>query len=424
MKTTFKVLFLIVLFLYGCGNQESPTGGPEDTEKPAILNVFPSEFDDITGKNIEIDFSKQMDQSSFVTGIYIYPPIMGRRFKMDANKLIIEISEELLPNTNYFFSFTEKIKGIHNNQLDKQYDFTYSSGILNENRISGSFTYEDEKDKNKDIRLSLFSADTTLIKTIIVNERYDLETLNNENHTIRAFIDLNSNSKLETEKEPFAKAVVEPKLFSRVDLHMAYQDSTAPEASRIMKRFTDEYDIVFDEELINIKSININTDDSLKTAQQIKRWRIKDKEIKIFTEPLDTLEYILYAKGAADKKNNFSDIDSLEFKGITKIDTIPPEVVSIKPRNGSSVTSLKPEIKITFNEVLFREDVEAWLIEAETGDQFQLKSVEGDSETHTFQVTEELNNFNSYNIQLKAKDPRGNELKEFEGSVFLPIVRN
>lgn len=422
MNRIFSLIFLAIFVLSGCGNKKSPTGGPEDTEKPVILNVYPSEYDDIRGQDIEIVFSKQMDAASFYTGLYIYPAILAKRFKWDANTLTIKIEEELTENSNYYFSFTENIRDIHKNPLDRQYDYTWSNGTFHDNRISGVFTYEIPEDRKEDIRLTLFSADSTLIKTIIVKENFNFEALNPEAHLLRAYIDKNKNKKLDPEKDPFAEQIVPAQAVATVNLQLVYQDSTAPTIKRITPRFRDEIDILFDEDITDLHTVHIFTADSLKTPLRILRWRLKDNEAKIFTADTDTLDYSIYAMGVTDKKNNIAELDSLEYKGITKKDSISPKIVSIKPRNGSSVQSLKPEIKITFNEVIFKEDFTSWLTETETGLKYSLKIIQGDNEVFFLQPLTNLKNYNTYEIYLNVRDPRGNPLTDYEGSMFIPIV--
>ncbi len=421
MNKVFSLL-IFLLILSGCGNKENATGGPEDTEKPAILNVYPAEYSDLTGKNPEITFSKPMDTSNFNTGLHIYPEIISKRYRWEDNTLILEIQEQLLPNTNYFFSFTENLKCYHNNPLEEQYDITWASGELNDFKISGNFLFEDVEDSKSEVRLSLFSADTTLIKVRSFTTSYSFETLNTTGHFLRAFIDKNKNKRLDIEKEPFAEENVEARPVVTVDLFLAYSDSTAPALIRINPLYVDELDLVFDENLVNMETVHILTD-SLRQALRIKRWRIKDDQLKVFTAEMDTVDYKLFVTGAEDKKGNIAKVDSLVFASVTKKDTIAPQVLKIEPRDGSSVTTLRPEIKVTFSEVLFREDAKAWLTETETGLKFPLKAVSGDNEIIVFQTLTKLNNYNSYRISLEAQDPRGNVLTGFESSVFLPIVR-
>jgi Bacterial Ig-like domain len=424
VKRVFSLLLftLLIFVLAGCGNKENATGGPEDTEKPYILDVYPVEYADIQGKNIEITFSKPMDTGGFSTGLRIYPEIFSRRFRWEDNTLIIEIRERLEEDINYFFSFSETIKCYHNNPLLEQYDLVWASGKLNDHKISGNFLFEEIEDSKSEVRVSLFAADTTLITTQWFTNNYAFETLNTGGHFLRAFIDKNKNKKLDIKTEPFAEENVAAKPVATIDLVLAYSDSTAPLLKRVSPLYTDELELSFDENLVKVHTIHLFTD-SLGQALQIKRWRIADDKLRVFSAAMDTIDYKIMVMGAEDKKGNIAEIDSLTFKGITRKDTVAVSFVKIDPRDGSSVTSLLPEIKVTFSEIVFREHAKAWLTETETGLKYSMKTISGDNEVVVFKPLVKLHNFNSYRIIIEAQDPRGNQMSEFEGSVFLPIVR-
>lgn len=423
MKKVFSLFLLLLIFLIaGCGNKENATGGPEDTEKPYIMNVYPAQFADITGSNIEITFSKPMDINTFNTGLHIYPEIFSKRFRWENNTLIIEIQEMLIPGTNYYFSFSQNIKGYHNNPLQEQYELVWASGKLNNWRISGNFSFEEIEDSKEEVRVSLFSADTTLIYTRNFRNNYAFETLNETGHFLRAFVDKNKNNRLDIDKEPFAEENTDARPIVTADLFLAYSDSTAPALTKVMALYCDEFDLSFDEPLVRVQTVHLFTD-SLGQALRVKRWRIAEDKLRVFSAEMDTLDYKIMVMGAEDKKGNIADIDSLVFSAITKIDTIAPKIVKIDPRDGSSVSVLQPEIKVTFSEVIFKEHAKGWLTEAETGLKYPLKASSGDNETVIFKPLVKLNNFNTYRISLDVQDPRGNKLADFEGSVFLPIVR-
>lgn len=424
MKKGFRIfsIIVLVLVLFGCGNKESATGGPKDTDNPEILNVYPPEYEDITGKDIEIVFSKPMDYTSLANGLRIFPEIIAKRYRWQDNTLIIKINEELLPNTNYLFSFSDKIKCYHDNPLDQQYDFVWAHGILNDYKVSGSFSFEELEDSSEEVRLMLFTADTTLIITKNFKDQYSFDALNQEGHFIRAYIDKNNNQRLDIEKEPLAIEEVADQPVATVDLFLAYSDSTAPTLTKAKANYIDEFDLVFSENVTDVKSISVLSD-SLRIPGEINRFRIKEKSLKVFCSNLDTLDYVVFVENAEDKKGNMAEIDSLSFEGITKIDSIPPKITKIVPRDGSSVTTLFPEISIEFNEVIFYEDIKAWLIETETKAKFNLEIIEADNEIITLHPLKKLNNFNTYRLHLEVSDPRGNIMEEFEGSSFLPIVK-
>ena len=130
----FLILFL--LFLLSCGHRKSPTGGKKDTENPTIVSILPDEFFDINNRDIEVVFSKPIDRSSILSGIYICPPILNKKFKWDKNTLIIKILEDLEQNTNYFFTFSRRIKGEHNNKNQGKVSSRYQySGFITNPRL-------------------------------------------------------------------------------------------------------------------------------------------------------------------------------------------------------------------------------------------------------------------------------------------------
>jgi len=423
VKRVFSLLLLLSIFIFtGCGNKENATGGPEDIEKPYIMNVYPAQYEDITGKNIEITFSKPMDIGTFNTGLHIYPEIFSKSYRWENNTLIIEIQEMLIPNSNYFFSFSENIKCYHNNPLQEQYDLVWASGKLKNWRISGNFAFEEIEDSKNEVRVSLFSADTTLIYTRNFVKNYAFESLNETGHFLRAYVDKNKNNRLDIASEPFTEENTAARPIVTAELFLAYSDSTAPALTRATPQYIDELDLTFDEPLVRVQTVHLFTD-SLGQALRVKRWRIADDKLRIFSADMDTLDYKVMVMGAEDKKGNIAEIDSLVFSASTKIDTIAPKVVKIDPRDGSSVTVLQPEIKFTFSEVIFKEHAKGSLTEVETGLKYPLKAISGDNEIVIFKPLAKLKNFNTYRISLEVQDPRGNQLTDFEGSVFLPIVR-
>ena len=95
------LILLITTGLISCGHKKNPTGGKKDTIQPKIVSVIPDEYSNITDSNIEVIFSKPIERNTILTGIYIYPPILKKKYSWDGNILTIKILEELEKNTNY-----------------------------------------------------------------------------------------------------------------------------------------------------------------------------------------------------------------------------------------------------------------------------------------------------------------------------------
>ena len=129
MKFPINLIFAILIFsgLISCGHKKNPTGGKKDTIQPEIVSVIPDEYSDITDSDIEIIFSKPIERNTILSGINIYPSIIKKKFSWDGNILTIKILEELEKNTNYYFNFSEKIKGEHGNFLNTSSSFIFAS---------------------------------------------------------------------------------------------------------------------------------------------------------------------------------------------------------------------------------------------------------------------------------------------------------
>ena len=422
IKNLLSLVFL-TLFLISCGHKQNPTGGKKDTVKPEIVNIFPEEFSDIKDQNMEVTFSKPIDRTTILTGLYIYPPILKKKFKWDKNVLIIKIYEELEINTNYFFTFSKKIKGEHKNELDQDYIFVFKNGKLNENRISGNFYYELEEDKNEPIKINLMTADSI---SIFVKEfqspTYEFDNLNNIEHQIRAYIDKNKNERYDEEKEPFFQVYIPAQKFFNIDIELVYVDTLKPEIKSAKVLFEDQIELTFSEEIKNFSQISFFTDDSLQTGLNLKANYLEDDKLFILCEKMDTLNYILQILDLEDFKNNISEENSIKIEGKVVQDTIPPEIVYIKPRNGSIINNLNPEIEIFFSEIILQDNIEVKLISSETNNIIRLANIQSDSKKYLYKPKKKLENYSSYKIEVKAVDNSGKELPDFS-SVFIPIFR-
>ncbi len=416
-------LMIITLFIISCGHKKSPTGGKKDTIKPEIVNIFPEEFSEIKDQNIEVTFSKPIDRTTIFTGLYIYPPILKKKFKWDKNTLIIKIYEELENNTNYYFTFSKKVKGEHKNELSQDYTFIFKKGKLNENRISGNFLYELEEDKNEPVKINLMTADSIIIFTKEIQDPvYEFDNLNNIEHQIRSYIDKNKNGKYDEEKEPFFKAFIPPQKFSNRDIELVYIDTLKPEIKSAKVLFDDQIELTFSEKIKDFSQISFYIDDSLRTGLSIKANYLENDKLLILSEKMDTLKYVLQILDLEDQKKNIVEESSIKILGKTTQDTIPPEIVFVKPRNGSTINNLKPEFEIFFSEIILRENIDVKLISSEKKSIIELNNAQDNSKKYLYKPKKKLENYSSYKLEIIVVDNSGNELPDFS-SVFIPIVR-
>ena len=417
-------LIFITFILFSCGHRKKPTGGPKDTVNPEILSIFPEEFSDINTEDIEITFSKPIDRTSILTGIYIYPPIDQKKFRWDKSVLTIKILEKLENNTNYFFSFSQRIKGEHGNGLDRDYTFIFANGKLNENKISGNLIFELEEDSNQPIQCEIQAPDSTFIfNQIIKGKAYSFENLNNTDHVLEAYIDKNRNNKYDYGNEPYFHKYITAGQFNSVDMEMIYSDTLKPEIESVKVYSNRQIELTLSEIIKDYSNIMIVTADSLEIPVDIVARSLREDIISIISTELDTFQYYLKIYSLEDNKQNVSNELSILFDGLAVRDSIPPEVLFVQPRNGATIDNLKPVIFITFSEIIPMNNFEAQLINSETLEQIPLEILSGHSDIYKLQPEIKLANYSSYTLKINITDSSDNQIEELYKTSFIPIVR-
>ncbi len=416
-------LLLITIIIIGCGNKKAPTGGKKDVINPTIISISPEEFSDISNIDLEIIFSKPIDRNSILTGIHFYPPILQKKYKWDGNTLIIEIVETLENDTNYFITFNRNIKGEHDNKLDQDYVYTFSSGKLSESRISGNFIYERDEDKNESVKLSLLSADSTFIYSKYYNSSaYSLDNLNLDYHVIRAYIDKNMNNRYDYEQEPFAQVITDSQDVVTADLELAYADTVKPHVAKAKSVYNNLGYLHFSEKIKSFESIRIFADSSAYELPVIIHYQDNDR-LEFVTANMDTLNYRVMVFGMVDVKGNRQDSSSVVFRYSSLQDSFPPVVEKVVPRNGSTVSTLTPDISILFSEIIMESDFTAILTEIETGDLVKLKIVEKSTRKYMLKPSRNLTNYSSYRLTIDFADVNKISALEPYETIFIPIVR-
>ncbi len=345
------VIMLSAILQFGCGSKRNPTGGPEDTTKPELLASLPAEFADISEGVIELSFSKHLDKSSVTTGLYIYPLIQNKKVVVERNKITIRINEPLLQDTNYFVTLTSRIKDIRGNALAENQSLVYASGTLQRNRLSGTVIYEDEADRAFPLQFSLFSADSLqVLSRQISGGAFAIDVLNPATHIYRAFIDKNANSRYDFGVEPWTEGRVNVRGLASLDLIMAYADTSLPRIRTIRTASNRELLVGFSEPVASLSELKL----SISGAGEIPivTHYLEAENLVIITAEQVRAEYELQISGLTDRKGNVNRSVRSSFTGSITGDSTPPQVSGSNPRNGTAVQSLKPELLITFSEIV------------------------------------------------------------------------
>lgn len=129
---------LLVFMFTGCANKVSPVGGPDDKTGPTVRQTTPAHKAVMvsTDAKITITFSEWLHSNSG-KGISIYPET-PLKVKISANRLEIRPLTRLKDSTTYHLVITSTLKDLHNNSMNAPASITFSTGAtLDSGKISG-----------------------------------------------------------------------------------------------------------------------------------------------------------------------------------------------------------------------------------------------------------------------------------------------
>lgn len=433
MKTASNILcFILVcvisssaLFIVGCGSKQSPTGGKQDLDKLQLLASIPVEYDEINEQKIELTFSKAVDRSTLLKGIYIYPTVSNKKINVDGNLVTIKFLEALNKDTNYYVTLTTRIKDVRGNTLDNNQTLIYKHGKLQNNKISGLISYEDPKDKGLPIQVNLLGADSLwVLSRSFTGDSYRLEGLNPMSYIMRAYIDKNLNGRYDASLEPYQEYDIAEKEIANYDITMAYADTVKPAIKLVKAVSNREYEIVLNKTVKSFQKVTVQSLNSKDNLQVFALDREPDK-ITIVTSQTDTTKWQFTVTELVDNKGNTNKSSIMIASGSSKPDITPPSIINSNPRSGATVNTLQPILEISFSEIVPSAMFKATLTETDSKKAIPFKLVKSNQKTYHIQPERPLENYKScvLTIQEETSDLSGNNLKQPFKLVFLPILR-
>jgi len=125
-----KYLPILLIFLYSCGQQVAPTGGPRDSIPPKLVSSIPA-FDakNFKGDRVTLLFDEYVSLDNPYEKLIYSPTPKNNPFAESKLKTVtIKIKDTLEENTTYSIDFGNAIRDINENNELKNFFFTFSTG--------------------------------------------------------------------------------------------------------------------------------------------------------------------------------------------------------------------------------------------------------------------------------------------------------
>ncbi len=205
----FCLAMLLTAFLaQRCANAVAPTGGPQDTTPPVVVEAVPENHSiNFIGKKIEITFDEYVTLENANQNVMISPPLSEKPdIKLKNKTVIIKFKETLASNTTYTINFGAAIKDLHEGNQFKDYVYSFSTGDhIDTLQIAGKLLTAEDKKPVEGAYVSLYAADRDNLDSLPLSTKpnyitktdkeghFRLNGLADKRYLVFALKDVNSN---------------------------------------------------------------------------------------------------------------------------------------------------------------------------------------------------------------------------------------
>ena len=119
-----------ILFFSSCGQQIPPTGGPRDSLPPKLVTALPIQSAvNFKGNKIVLTFDEYINlDNPFEKLVFSPTPKRSPEAIGKLKNVTVKIKDTLEANTTYSIDFTEAIRDINENNILKDFTYTFSTG--------------------------------------------------------------------------------------------------------------------------------------------------------------------------------------------------------------------------------------------------------------------------------------------------------
>lgn len=121
---------VLCIFFYSCGQQVAPTGGPKDSLPPKLVSSIPEYgAKNFKGNRISLIFDEYISlENPYEKLTYSPTPKNNPTAEGKLKVVTVKLKDTLEENTTYHIDFGESIKDINENNILRNFSFTFSTG--------------------------------------------------------------------------------------------------------------------------------------------------------------------------------------------------------------------------------------------------------------------------------------------------------
>jgi hypothetical protein len=380
----FSIIFISVIMLLGCANQQLPEGGPVDMTAPAIISIYPdSNKLNFNDNKLKFEFDRYVDERTFEESIFISPYVGTLEFDWSGTEVEITFSEKLRRNTTYVVNIgtdvLDKYRG--RMRMAKAYTLAFSTGPdIDRGGIEGLVFPMKKSDAAAGVMIFAYQLDALNPDTLNpVTAKPDFITQTGKSgdfflhhipfgsYRIFAIRDEYRNLVYDREVDEYGvpsnsiHISQSDTLAAGVLMQLAKEDTSGP---RLIKAFAPDRNHVIAEfsESLHPSSITLT---SFVVADTVDRKPLDlkavypdpstPKSIIAVTQKQDSAKtYFIHVQSVTDSVGNKINplANSFAFHGSPKADTIGPRLVAVSIKDSTQNIDLQPVLTLTFSNAL------------------------------------------------------------------------
>ncbi|MFM7329992.1 MAG: Ig-like domain-containing protein, partial [Bacteroidota bacterium] len=211
------LIILPIVFLASCANIIPPTGGPQDTIPPKLIQSLPPNGQtNFSGKTSQLEFNEDIQLKDAKEEIII-TPTFGKetKFLFKKNIVLIEPSESLSKDVTYSIAFRQSIQDLNEGNPAEDLKLAFSTGqFIDSLSIYGKVTTAAEDKPAEKYTVAIYQSDTfniykhapVYITRTAKNGTFSILNLKPGTYNAYAFADKNKNLKVDSQSEWFGTA--------------------------------------------------------------------------------------------------------------------------------------------------------------------------------------------------------------------------